>query len=307
MISRRHMLRGAASAASILAMGGRFAPGATAKEVTHGFLACGGETYIRSADGSTAWRYPRASRDGWVLPDGHVVLALNKGGDSPGGAAVEVDRDGKTLVEYKGTQSEVNTVQPLPEGRLLLTEAGDRPRILEVDRAGKVVAEVAIKAQTRDHHLQTRMTRKLPGGHYLVPQLLDKAVREYSAGGEVVWEVATPDMPFTAIRLDDGNTLIGCTLGNLVIEVDPRGKTVWSVSNDDLPGKPINDACGVQRLPNGNTVICSHHAVKDEIRLTEVTRDKTIAWTFRDAKVPGIHHVQILDTDGTPLEGRPMR
>ena len=30
-----------------------------------------------------------------------------------------------------------------------------------------------------------------------------------------------------AIRLDDGNTLIGCTLGNLVIEVDKAGKEVW--------------------------------------------------------------------------------
>ena len=75
-----------------------------------------------------------------------------------------------------------------------------------------------------------------------------------------MWEAKTPHWAFTAIRLPDGNTLIGCTLGNLVIEVDPTGKTVWMVTNEDLPGKPINDACGVQRLPNGNTVITSHHA-----------------------------------------------
>ena len=104
------------------------------------------------------------------------------------------------------------------------------------------------------------MARKLANGNYLVPQLLDQVVREYTPTGKVVWEVKTPHMPFTAIRLDDGNTLIGCTLGNLVIEVDTEGKEVWQVTNDDLPGKPINDACGVQRLPNGNTVITSHHA-----------------------------------------------
>jgi hypothetical protein len=34
----------------------------------------------------------------------------------------------------------------------------------------------------------------------------------------------------TAIRLDNGNTLIGCTLGNLVIEVDKGGTTVWQVT-----------------------------------------------------------------------------
>jgi sugar lactone lactonase YvrE len=146
------------------------------------------------------------------------------------------------------------------------------------------------------------MARKLPNGNYLVPQLLDKVVREYSPRGEVVWEVKTPDMPFTAIRLSDGHTLICCTLGNLVIEVDPQGKTVWSVTNDDLPGRPINDACGVQRLPNGNTVVTSHHARGNEVKLTEIAPDKTIVWTFRDPRTPGIHHFQILDTDGKSLE-----
>src|SRR6202020_1902276 len=113
--------------------------------------------------------------------------------------------------------------------------AGTHPRILEIYRSGKILVEVPIQAQTENHHLQTRMTRKLPNGHYLVPQLLDKVVREYTPQGEVAWEVKTPDMPFTAIRLENGNTLIGCTLGNLVIEVDPKGETVWRLSNDDLP------------------------------------------------------------------------
>ena len=75
----------------------------------------------------------------------------------------------------------------------------------------------------KDYHLQTRMARKLANGNYLVPQLLDKVVREYTPEGKIIWEVKTPDMPFTAIRLDDGHTLIGCTLGNVVIEVADTG------------------------------------------------------------------------------------
>jgi outer membrane protein assembly factor BamB len=280
---------------------------AAAEPITHAFLACGGQTYIRAGTGEITWRYPHATRDGWVLAEGNVLLALSKSKEYPGGAAVEVTRDGKVGFTFKGTQDEVNTVQPLDGGRVLLTEAGDRPRLLEVDRDGKIAVEVPLKAQTKDHHLQTRMARKLANGHYLVPQLLDKVVREYTPEGKVVWEVKTPDMPFTAIRLDDGNTLIGCTLGNLVIEVDKAGKEVWRVTNDDLPGRPINDACGVQRLPNGNTVITSHHAGPNDVKLTEVTRDKKVVWTLKDPKVPGIHHFQILDTDGKPLGGRPLR
>jgi sugar lactone lactonase YvrE len=211
-----------------------------------------------------------------------------------------VDRDGKTVFEFKGTQSEVNTVQPLGDGKVLLTEAGNKPRILEVDRTGRVVAEVPLQAQTKDHHLQTRMTRKLASGNYLVPQLLDRVVREYDPKGKVVWEAKTPHMPFTAIRLPDGNTLIGCTLGNLVIEVDRDGKEVWRVTNDDLPGKPINDACGVQRLPNGNTVITSHHATAGQVKLLEVTRDKKAVWTYTDQRKSGIHHFQILGPELKP-------
>jgi len=275
--------------------------------VTHGFLATGGETYIRDGKGRVTWRYPRPTRDGWVLPGGNVLLALSKGPAYPGGGVVEVDPSGKSVFEYKGTQSEVNTAQRLDGGDTLVSEAGDNPRLLEVDRRGKVVVEVPLKAQTRDHHLQTRMARKLANGHYLVPQLLDKVVREYAAGGEVVWEVKTPDMPFTAVRLPDGNTLIGCTLGNLVVEVDPKGGTAWRVSNDDLPGAPLNDACGVQRLPNGNTVIASFHAAGREVKLLEVTPAKTLVWVHRDPEAPGIHHFQILDTDGKATEGVPLR
>jgi hypothetical protein len=276
-------------------------PSAAADPVKHTFLATGAETFITDADGKVTWSYPHPSRDGWVVGDGHVLLALSKGKTYPGGAAVEVDRAGKIVFEYKGTQSEVNTVQPLPGGAVLLTEAGDRPRILEVGRDGKVLAEVPLRAQTKDHHLQTRMTRKLANGNYLVPQLLDKVVREYTPKGEVVWEVKTPDMPFTAIRLPDRNTLIGCTLGNLVIEVDKAGKEVWRVTNDDLPGRPINDACGVQRLPNGNTVLTSHHATAGQVKLLEVTREKKVVWTYTDDRKGGIHHFQILDAKGLPL------
>ncbi len=276
-------------------------------KTTHSFLACGQETFIVNGDGKVTWQYPHSSRDGQVLAGGNVLLALSKGKDYSGGAAVEVTREGKIVFEFKGTQSEVNTVQPLDNGNVLLTEAGARPRLLEVSRQGKIAVEVPLQAQTGDHHLQTRMARKLANGNYLVPQLLDKVVREYTPEGKIVWEVKTPHWPFTAIRLEDGNTLINCTLGNLVIEVDPKGKTVWQLSNDDLAGKPINDACGGQRLPNGNTVITSHHAGADQIKLLEVTRDKKLVWTYTDSRKAGIHHFQVLDTNGKALEGKPLR
>jgi hypothetical protein len=78
------------------------------------------------------------------------------------------------------------------------------------------------------------------------------------------------------------------------------------VTNDDLPNKPINDACGVQRLANGNTVITSHHATANQVKLLEVTREKKVVWTYTDDRKPGIHHFQILDAKGKP-EKTPLR
>ncbi len=278
-----------------------------AEPIRHGFLATGGETFIVDDAGKETWKYPASTRDGWVLESGNILLALSKSKAYPGGAVVEVDIAGKTLFEFKATQSEVNTVQPLGDGNVLLTEAGEKPRILEVDAKGKILVDVPIDAQTKDIHLQTRMTRKLANGNYLVPQLLDRVVREYDVKGKIVWEAKTPHMPFTAIRLPDGNTLIGCTHGNLVIEVDAKGKEVWRVSNDELVGKPINDACGVQRLENGNTVITSYNSGPKRVKLTEITRDKKIVWQYTDERKGGIHHFQILDAKGRPEGKTPLR
>ncbi len=280
---------------------------AGAGQITHAFLALGAETYIRSDDGQIVWRYPHSTRDGWVLPNGNILLAVSKGDEYPGGAALELARDGKKVFEFKGGQSEVNTVQALANGNIMLTEAGEKPRILEVDRDGKVVVEVPLSCQTTNHHMESRMARKLADGNYLVPQLFDKVVREYTPQGKIVWEVRTPNWPFTAIRLPNGNTLIDCTYGQMVIEVDPAGKTVWQLSNDDLPKPLIKDACGGQRLPNGDTVITSYGIGIDQTKMFEVTPEKKVVWIYTDAGKNGIHHFQILDTNGKQVEGPPMR
>ena len=43
------------------------------------------------------------------------------------------------------------------------------------------------------------------------------------------------------------------------------------------------------------------------MKLIEVTRDKQVVWTFEREKKGGIHEFQILDTNGVPLEGTPMK
>jgi hypothetical protein len=288
---------------TVAATVGALASHAAESKITHSFLATGSETRIISGDGKVIWDYPRGTRDGWVLPNGNVLLALS---GTPGGV-VEVTRDKQVVFEYKGTQAEVDTVQRLPDGNTLLTEAGPKPRLLELDGTGKIVKEVPLTTQLGNTHLQQRMSRKLPNGNYLVPHALEMMVKEYTPDGKVVWQAKTPNWAFTAIRLANGNTLVGCTVGNVVVELNKKGEIDWQVSNDDLAERPFNDCCGVQRLPNGNTVITSYRAKPGEIRLTEINPDKKVVWTYTDQAKAGIHHFQILDTNGKPLEGTPLR
>jgi len=282
------------------------------QSITHSFLATGAETKIVDGVGQTIWSYPGGSRDGWVLANGNVLLAVSKCKEFPGGGVVEVTRELHRVFAFAGTQSEVNTVQALDNGNILLTEAGDRPRLLEVTREGKIALEVPLQAQTGNHHLQSRMARKLPNGNYLVPQLFDRVVREYAPDGKIVWEVKTPDVPkeswpFTAIRVPGGNTLVTCTHGTHVIEVDANQKIVWQLTNEDLAGAPLKDPCGAQRLPNGNTVIATYGNHAPGIKLIEVTPGKEVVWSHSADTKQSIHTVQILDTNGVALPGPALK
>jgi hypothetical protein len=121
--------------------------------IKHGIMGFGADTFIANSSGQVLWRDSRNTRDGWMLPNGHLLLTITKSDEYPGGAALEIDRTGKTYFEYKGTQSEVNSVQKTPDGHYVLTEAGDKPRLLEMDATGKTLVEFPLKCQTKDAHM----------------------------------------------------------------------------------------------------------------------------------------------------------
>jgi hypothetical protein len=285
--------------------------GLQAAEIQHSFFVAGPDfTGIVGEDGKPKWDSGRAgARDGWVLPGGNVLIAW-------GDVVREFTPEKEVVFEYKlnPANKEIGTVQRLANGHTLITELGKKPRLLEVGSNGKIVVEVALQPETDNAHMQTRMARKLESGNYLVPHLLAFKVKEYTPDGKVVSEFPTDmealggraakNWPFTAIRLENGNTLVCLTNGNKVVEMDAKGNVVWKVSNADLPGDPIDDACGGQRLANGNTVITAYHAKKG-VKLLEVTPEKKIVWTFEGPY--RAHHFQILTTNGKALEGAPLR
>lgn len=282
-----------------------------ADEIRHSlFIAGPNFTGILDEDGKITWDSGRkGARDGYVLPGGNILIAWTN-------EVLEYRRDKSIAFRYvlSKENKEIGTVQRLENGDTLITELGPRPRLLEVSPTGEIKVDCPLKPETDNAHMQTRMARKLPSGNYLVPHLLAFKVKEYRPDGTVVREFPTdlPEVggrkeenwPFTAIRLANGHTLVNLTHGNKTVELDKEGKIVWKVTNDDFANKPFSDPCGAQRLPNGNTVIASYAAQKG-IKVFELTPDKKIVWTYEGPY--RAHEIQVLTTNGKPVEGQPMK
>lgn len=278
--------------------------------IRHSMLVLGQRTAIISEGGDVTWEYEGGSRDGFVLPNGNLLVAYRD-------HAVEVQPDKTVVWTWKLSQenSELGTVQRLYNGNTLVTELGKVPRLLEVKPDGQLQHVVPLQPETDNAHMQTRMARQLRNGNYLVPHLLAFAVKEYSPDGRILQTIRTDleelggrpqeNWPFTAIRLDNGHTVISLTHGNKVIEVDGTGKVVWKVTNDDVGGL-FKDPCGAQRLANGNTVIGSHGAGTG-VFMVEVNPDRKIVWTSEHPAATAVHSFQILTTNGIPEPGMPLK
>lgn len=233
---------------------------------------------IVAPDGSLEWDTSvGAIHDAAILPNGNILL--QQGWTK----IVEVTPGKKTVWEYdaaksngnEGKRVEVHAFQRLENGWTMIAESGTA-RIIEVDPAGKIQREVKLKVDHPDAHSDTRLVRKLANGNYLVAHERDGVVREYDVTGKIVWEYDVPlfgkerrpghgpeafgDSVFSAIRLPNGNTLIGGGNGHCVLEVTPQKEIVWKVEQNDLPGITLAWVTRVERLPNGNTLLGNCHA-----------------------------------------------
>ncbi len=284
--------------------------GQSTSEIKHSFFIAGPQfTGIIGASGEEIWDSGKSgARDGYVLQNGNILICWAD-------EVKEFDSNKEVVFQYSRAEEimELGTAVRLQNGNTMITESGNKPRIVEINSEGKVVESIPLAPETDNIHMQTRMARKLKNGNYLVPHLLAFAIKEYNSEGVVVNNFSTDfrdfggreakTWPFTAIRLKNGNTLVTLTNGNRVVELDAKGEIEWMIANSDFNGDPLADPCGAQRLPNGNTVIASYGA-KDGIKLLEVDRDKNMVWSYSGFNV---HHFQILSTNGKPLKGTPLK
>ena len=168
---------------------------------------------IVNPDGSTDWTW----ENGAVAHDLHLLANGNVLAPTARNVIVEVTPEKEIAWRWEskpagayGGKVEIHGFQRLDNGLTMIAETGNR-RIIEIDREGKIHAEIRLKVEKPHHHRDTRLVRKTPRGTYLVTHENDGAVREYDRGGKVVWEYRleltgrrrrrTAATGFTSIRL----------------------------------------------------------------------------------------------------------
>jgi len=277
----------------------------------HPFLCCdygGGKVCVVSAEGKIEWQWDcKSPQDCWKLPNGNYLFCFVSG-------ALEVTPDKKIVWEYQAptdVKVEVHSCQPLPDGNVMIVECGTS-RIIEVDRAGKIVKEIKLTtAPEIKLHNQFRGTRKLANGHYLVTFKGEGKIVELDGDGKVLREIKVPGDPHEVVPLPEGGMLITCGDGHQVRELDAKENIVWELAENDIPGYTLRLMAGCQRLPNGNTVFCvylGHGHIGEQAQVIEVTRDKKIVWSVADhAQFKTINQIMLLDVAGDVTKGEVLR
>lgn len=261
-----------------------------------------GKVFIVDAAGKVEWSYDAPdANDVWALPNGNFLFNTGHG-------VKEVTREKKVVFSYESS-SEIYACQRLANGNTFIGEC-NAGRLLEVSPSGQIVKQIRLLPDGQDGgHLYMRNARRLADGSYLVCHYGAQVVREYDPNGKLVREIPAPGGPHSAIRLPNGNTLISSADMDgavpRVFEVSPAGKTVWQVSGNELPGISLKFMAGIQRLPNGNTVMCNwlgHGQLGKAPHIIEVTRDKKVVWTFADHEtMKTVSSFQLLGSASDPV------
>ena len=218
------------------------------------------------------------------------------------------------LWEYKGApDTEIQSVSPLKNNRFLVMQNGNPAKLFEISRSGKITKELIIPTNKSKPHAQFRNVRKTKEGHYLIGYFHGDKVCEFSGRGKLLHTFTLPknSNAYSAIRLKNGNTLIACGDAHQLIELNKRSEVVWSIKENDIPGYPLRFVAGVQRLKNGNTIICNwggHGYKNQQAQIIEVTPDKKVVFEINDwVNLGTLSTCQVLDETGKMEKGKVYR
>ena len=227
------------------------------------------------------------------------------------GGVTLINQDRHILWDHDASPgTQIHTAVPIGHDRVLFIQNGPAPAIFVINIiTGKTELQLPIEAgNLKNVHPQFRRARLTPAGTLVVAHMDMGQVREYDETGKIVWSWKTPTGrgPWAAVRLANGNTLVGSG-ANQVWEVNPKGEIVWQFTQADAPTYKFWTIQDVARLPNGDTLFANWFNLwpgvpdpKDyPLQAIEVAPDKQALWALRSWTPPAAlgpaTTIQILD------------
>jgi hypothetical protein len=300
----------------------------------HDALYCGewqltnpGETMYLVKGGKVVWTHAIPDKDELgdctMTSNGHVFFSRKSYGAQEIEPDLKSGQGGKVVWEYlEDAGTEVHSVQPVGQDKVLVMQNGTPPKLLLINRAASPSCRsdqpCVEKLWNPEGHGSThgmfRHVRMLANGNLLIPYTgggQNKVIEYHPETWQPVWEYAEAKSPWAAVRLKNGNTLISGNHNKYVKEVTPDKKVVWELTQQDVPEIPFYTLQEATRLANGNTLInnwCGGGLPKTEwatscVQVFEVTPDKKVVWKVKQWSSPNLgpgSSTHLLDEPGTP-------
>jgi len=267
-------------------------------------------------DGKVVWTYWAGKGgeidDVWMLSNGNILYTKMV-------SIEEVTPEKQVVWHYDcpaGTQC--HSVQPVGLDKVLIMRNGLPPKLLMMNiKTGAIEWEHTLPAisdiDPKTVHTQFRHVRLTAEGTWLIPFTNMNKVVEYDSDWTPIFSYDVKS-PWAALRLPNGDILISGDHYGEVLEVNRSGQVVWQITEYELPNIDLRVVQGIQRLANGNLVICSSAGSPTRgdktktSQVVEVTTDKKVVWVLQDWKdLGGASGIQLLDEPGIPEEQRLLR
>jgi hypothetical protein len=199
-------------------------------------------------DGAIRWEITNlhGPMEAWVLPGNRVLIA-------DGNNVTERDFKGTILRSFENINSGPTGCQRLQNGNTFMSSY---TQVMEFDKDGKKIYEYDIGG--------SNAIRKHRNGNVIYAT--DTHIIEMDTAGRRVRSIPLPRQSMYVGIEDIGpdRFLVANSNSGRVIEVDATGKILWEGN--------VSGACGVTRLPTGNTLVATSN------RVVELDRKGTVVW-----------------------------
>ena len=196
---------------------------------------------------------------------------INGDDDFPPGRLVHYAQDGRILFETNMLKMPYDAAR-MADGSYWVSLIRENA-LWRISTEGKTLAVIQVGGYPCAFEVLANGNLLVAGWDDDVPGF----VKEFTPGGELVWQLQDLKWPWKAQRLENGNTLIADAGLNRVYEVNQKGEEVWAVDGLGPASNELFDGLGpvyVERLKNGHTLV----SIRASSRVVELDRGGDIVW-----------------------------